>query len=123
MVPVFRKVYAGAALLAMADGALIVASFFIAERGPQRLGILGVHLAVSAVFLGLGVLLFGIRWHVAGIAAVRGSRAGEAASELATHVNRLLMYLLAGGAFLCLVLCLTTYAILERIGQGSAVFG
>jgi hypothetical protein len=123
MVPVFGMVYAGAALLAIADGALIVASFFIAERGSQSQGILGVHLAVSAVFLGLGVLLLGIRRHVAGIAAVPGSRAGEAAGELATHVNRLLVYLLAAGAFLCLLLCLTTYAILERIGQGSAVFG
>lgn len=123
MVAVFRLVYACAALLSMAEGALVVASFFIADRGPHGSGILGVHLAVGAVFLGLGVLLLGIRRHVAGIAAIGRGRADEAAGELAIHVHRLLVHLLAGGAFLGLVLCLTTYAILERIGQGSAVFG
>jgi hypothetical protein len=48
---------------------------------------------------------------------------GETARELATHVSRLLVYLLAGGALLCAVLGLMTYAILARIDQGFAVFG
>jgi hypothetical protein len=48
---------------------------------------------------------------------------GETARELVTHVNRLLAYLIAGGAFLCTVLGSITYAILERIDQGFAVFG
>lgn len=60
---------------------------------------------------------------VTGSAARGLGPAGEAAGELATHVDRLLAYLLAGGAFLCVALCLTTHAILERIGQGSAAFG
>ena len=123
MVVTFRLVYLCAALLASAAGALVIASRFIADRAPQGTEFLGVHLAVGAVFLGVGALLFGIQRHVAGIAALARGQDGEPARELATHVHRLLVYLLVGGAVLCAVLGVMTYAILARIDQGFAVFG
>jgi hypothetical protein len=103
---------------------LVVASFFIPDRAPRSTEFLGIHLAVGAVFLGLGVLLLGLQRHVAGIAALAAyGHDAETAQELAAHLNRLLAYLLAGGAFLCAVLGAMTYGILERIDQGFAVFG
>lgn len=78
----------------------------------------------APVSLGVGVLLLGLRRHVAGIAALaaRGHNAGTA-QELAARCNRLLAYLLAGGAFLCAVFGAITYGILERIDRGFALFG
>ena len=123
MIFVFKLLYSCAALLSMAAGALVVASHVVADRAPQSTHFLGVHLAVGAVFLGAGVLLLGVRRHVAGIAALACGHDGGPARELAAHVNRLLAYLLAGGAFLCAVLGALIYGIVERIGQGFAVFG
>jgi len=123
MVNVFRLVYFCAVLLSITAGALVIASLFIPDRAPQRLEFLGISLAVSAGFLGVGVVLFGVQRHVAGIAAMACGHNGEAERELASRVNRLLAYLLAGGAFLCAVLGVMTYAILARIDQGFAVFG
>jgi len=119
----FRLLYLCAALLSSAAGALVIASRFIADRAPQSSEFLGIHLIVGAVFLGVGVLLFGVQRRVAGIAALTHGHDGEPARELATHVSRLLAYLVAGGALLCAVLGLMTYAILARIDQGFAVFG
>jgi len=102
----------------------VITSFFIPDRAPQSTEFLGIHLAVGAVFLGVGILLSGIRRHVAGIAALAAhGHAAETAQELAAHLSRLLAYLLAGGAFLCAVLGLVTYGILARIDEGFAVFG
>ena len=124
MVVVFRLVYLCAALLSGAAGVLVIASFFIPDRAPQSTAMLGIHLAVSAIFLGVGVLLLGIQRHVAGIAALAAhGHAAETAQELAAHLSRLLVYLLAGGAFLCAVLGMMTYGIVTRIDQGFAVFG
>ena len=123
MVVLFRLVYLCAALLSTAAGVLVIASCFIPDRAPQSTEFLGIHLAVGAVFLGVGVLLFGIRRHVAGITALARGQAGERAQDLAAHLNRLLAYLLVGGALLCAVLGIMTYGILTRIDQGFAVFG
>ena len=123
MVAAFRLFYLCAALLASTAGALVIASRFIADRAPQGTEFLGIHLAVGAVFLGVGVLLFGVQRHVAGIAALARGQDSEPAHELAAHVRRLLAYLIAAGAILCAVLCAMTYGIVERIGQGFAVFG
>lgn len=123
MVLVFRLLYLCAALLSTAAGALVVASLFIQDRAPQSTEMLGVHVAVGFGFLAVGVLFLGIQRHVGGIAALASGKDGELARELATHVNRLLVYLLAGGSFLCAVLGLMTYVILARIDQGFAVFG
>jgi hypothetical protein len=121
---VFRLVYLCAALLSSAAGVLVVASFFIPGRAPQYTGFLGIHLAVGIVFLGVGVLLFGIQRHLAGIGALTAQgHAAETAQELAAHLRRLLAYLLAGGALLCAVLAAMTYGIVDRIDQGFAVFG
>jgi hypothetical protein len=122
MVIAFRLLYLCAALLASAAGALVIASLFIPDRAPQSTESLGIHRAVGAVFLGVGVLLLGIRRHVAGIAALAYGHDGESAQELAARLNRLLAYLLAGGAFLFAVLGVMTYAILARIDQRFAIF-
>lgn len=124
MVVVFRLIYLFAALLSTAAGMLVIASFFIPDRAPQSTEFLGIHLAISAVFLVVGVLLFGIQRHVAGIAAlaVQG-HAADTSQGLAAHLSRLLAYLLAGGALLCAMLGAMTYGILARIDQGFAVFG
>jgi hypothetical protein len=53
----------------------------------------------------------------------RRCRRNGAHAQLETHVRRLLVYLLAGGSFLFVALALLAYGILERIGQGFAVFG
>jgi hypothetical protein len=123
MVVAFRLVYLCAALLSSVAGALLILNLFIPDRAPQGTEFLGIHLAVGAFFMGVGVVLSGIRRHVAGIAALAHGRNGETAQDLAAHLNRLLVYLFAGGAFLCTVLGVMTYGIVERIGQGFAVFG
>jgi hypothetical protein len=124
MVVVFRLVYLCAAFLSSAAGLLVIASVFIPDRAPQGTEFLGIHLAVGAVFLGVGVLLLGIRRHVAGITALTAhGNAAETAPRLAAHLSGLLAYLLAGGAFLCALLGAMTYGILARIDQGFAVFG
>jgi hypothetical protein len=123
MVLAFRLVYLGAALLSGAAGALVILSLFIQDRAPQSTAMLGIHLTVGAVFLGVAVLLLGIQRHVGGVAALAYGHAGEAAQDLVAHLNRLLAYLLVGGAFLCAVLGIMTYGILSRIDEGFAVFG
>jgi len=84
---------------------------------------LGIHLTVGAVFFGVVVLLLGTQRHVAGVAALAYGHDGERAQDLMAHLNRLLAYLLVGGAFLCAVFGMMTYGILTRIDQGFAVFG
>jgi len=123
MVVVFRLVYLCAALLASAAGALVILSLFIQDRAPQSTVMLGIHLTVGAIFLGVAVLLLGIQRHVAGVAALGYGHDGERAPDLVGHLNRLLAYLLVGGAFLCAVLGIMTYGILTRIDEGFAVFG
>ncbi len=123
MVVVLRLIYVGSALLSMAASALVTASLFIAERAPHSSKFLGISLVVSAVFAGVGLVLFGTQRHVAAIAAAARGQGGEPARELATHLRRLVACLLAGGAFVCMVLALLAYAILARIDQGFAVFG
>jgi hypothetical protein len=123
MLILFRLVYVSSALLAFAAGTLVTASLFIAERAPTSPHFLGVSLAVSAVFFAGAFLLLGIQHQVAAIALIARERDSETRRPLGVHVNRLLAYLLGGGAFLGAVLGLMTYAILARIDQGFAVFG
>jgi cytochrome bd-type quinol oxidase subunit 2 len=123
VIAVFRLVYVCAALLSMAVGTLVTGSLFIANRAPASTRFLGISLVVSAVFLGVGLVIFGIQRHVAAIAAMARDADSESARERAMHVHRLVAYLLAGGAFVCVVLGILTYGILERIDQGFAVFG
>jgi hypothetical protein len=123
MVLTFRLVYASAAFLAMVAGALVTGSLFIADRAPQSTRFLGISLAVSAVLAGVGFVLFGIQRHVAAVAtAVRGDDA-DPSQDLPMHVDRLVVYLLAGGVLVCALLAVLTYAILARLDQGFAVFG
>jgi hypothetical protein len=123
MVLIFRVVYACAAFLSIASGALVTASFFIAGHAPQSTKFLVISLVVSVVFLGAGLVLFGIQRHVAAIVTTHRGHDDDSPRDLPMHINRLVAYLLAGGAFVCVLLGSLTYAITERIGQGSAVFG
>lgn len=123
MVIVFKLVYVCAAFLAMAAGTLVTASLFIAERAPQSARFLGISIVVSAVFVGAGLVLLGIRRHVAAIAAAVRSQDSESLRNPAQHVGRLVACLLVGGAVVCALLAILTYGILERIDQGFAVFG
>jgi len=123
MVLVFRLVYACAAFFSMAAAALITASFFIADRAPQSTKVLGISLVASTVFVGVGLVLLGIRRHFTAItAAVRGEDGGPPRG-LVEHADRLVAHLLAGGVLVCALLAVLTSVILERIGQGFAVFG
>ena len=119
----FRVVYACASFLSIAAAALVTASFFTARHAPQSTRFLVISLVVSAVFLGAGLVLFGIQRHVAAIVAAQRGNDGDSLPESSMHIGRLVAYLLAGGAFVCALLGSLTFAILERIGQGSAVFG
>lgn len=123
MVVLFRLLYLCAALLAISSGGLVIASPIIQDRVPQTAGMLGIHLVVGGVFLGLGVLLLGLQRHVARIAALAHRSDGATTRELAAHLNRLLAYLVAGGVLICAVLGIMTYGVLTRIHQGFAVFG
>jgi hypothetical protein len=123
MVLVLRLIYGGSALLSTAAGALVTASLFIAERAPQSTRVLGISLVVSAVFVGVGLVLFGIQRHVAAVAAAVRGDDGDPPRDLAMHVDRLVAHLMAGGALVCALLAILTYAILSRIDQGFAVFG
>jgi hypothetical protein len=116
-------VYAVAAFLSIAVGVLVTASFFIARYALGSDRVLAISLVVSLVFVGAGLLLFGIQKQVAAIVAVYRGHEGESLRSLTMHVNRLVLHLLVGGAFACALLGSLTYAILERIGQGVAVFG
>jgi hypothetical protein len=122
MILLFQLIYACAAFLSIAVAVLIVASLFIADRTPRSMEFLGVSLVVGAVFVGIGVLAIGIRRNVTAVATLDTGH-DAIASRLAIYGRRLLVYLIAAGALLCAVLGLLTYAILERIGQGFAVFG
>jgi hypothetical protein len=122
-VVVLGLIYVGSALLSMAAAALVTASLFIANRAPQSIKILGISLVVSAVFFVAGLVLFGIQRHVAAAVAALYGQGAESAARAAAHLRRLVAYLLAAGVFVGVVLALLNYAILERIGQGFAVFG
>jgi hypothetical protein len=123
MIGVFRVVYACAAFLSIAAGALVMASFFIAKRAPQSTRVLVISLVASAVFVGAGLVLFGIQRHVSAIVTARRGHDGDSLRDRSMHIDRLVSYLLAGGAFVCALLGSLTYAIVERIGQGFSVFG
>jgi hypothetical protein len=123
MLYAFRFVYLCAALLAAAAGLLVIASLFIEDRAPSTYEFLGISLAVSAFFLGMGLVLFGVQRHVTGIADIARLHDGGIARQLATRVDRLVAHLLTGGVLLVAVLAVITYAILARIDQGFAVFG
>lgn len=122
MIFIFRLIYACAAFFSIAAASLTVASLFIADRAPQSMEFLGISLVVGAIFAGIGMVLIGIRRHVTAVATLAQSRS-DADAQMAIHINRLLAYLLAGGALLCAALGMLTYAILARIDQGFAVFG
>ncbi len=123
MLSLFRLIYWVAASLCLAAALLVTASLFIADRAPTSLQFLGISIAVSAVFLLVGLMIAGIRSRVTRIAHAALAAKGEARAELNREVTALLIYLVAGGSLTCAFMASLTYAILARIDQGFAVFG
>ena len=123
MILVFRLIYVCAALCAMAAALLVTSSLFIADRVPQNTNSLGISLVVSAVFVGMGIVLVGVQRHAAAVTAALRDPGGASAGQAPTHLRRLVAYLVAGGVPVCAALVILTYAILARIDQGFAVFG
>lgn len=123
MVVVLRLVFGCAAGFAFVAGPLVFANFFVPGRAPQTAQFIVITLAVGAVFLGVGWLLFGIQRRALRTAAMVSGRPGQASIELAAQVHRLLALLLTGGILVVVVLGAVAYAILARIDQGFAVFG
>lgn len=123
IVLVLRLIYVGSAVLSTAAGALVTASLFIGERAPHGTTVIGISLVVSGVFLVAAIVLAGIQRHVAALAAAARGPGGASAPQMATHVGRLVGYLVVAGACVCVLLAGLTYGIVERIGQGVAVFG
>jgi hypothetical protein len=93
MLTSFRLVFLCATLLCLALAGLVTASLFLADRAPQGGQYVWITVSVSGIFIALGMLLFGIQRHVAGI--VRWSRRGEPSipSDIGTHILRLLLNL------------------------------
>lgn len=102
---------------------MITSSMFISDRAPQSTQYLTVAIAVSMVFVSVGILLFGVQHHLALIAMCAESIESPANNALNRSLFRLAAYLVLGGIGVCLILILINYAILERIDQGFAVFG
>lgn len=118
MLIVFRLVYLGASLLALAAGLLVLGSMAIPGRAPQTPTFVTITAAVGGVYLLLAVLAWGIRRHLAPIVV----HATEQAA-LRGNVAWLLGYLTFGGVLLCLILAAMVYGIAGRIDQGFAIFG
>jgi hypothetical protein len=119
----FSASFAVAAALSGIAGFLVIASLFIADTRPQTDTFLGIHLLVGGVFVALGLLLLGIMLQVVAIARIARAQEGAVAARLRDKVRGLLLLLLAGGLFLCLVMAIVTSGILARIDEGFAVFG
>lgn len=119
----FRLVYVCAALLAHAVGVLVTASVFLVRHASQSPTVLGISLVVSVVFIGAGLVFFGVQRHAARIVAVHRSREGSEPGNLSKHADHLVIYLLAAGVLACVWLAGALYGVVERLGQGSAVFG
>ena len=119
----FRAAFLISTALCLTAAVLVTASLFIADRAPQSSRLLAISLAVSAAFVGAGLILFGVQRPLAAIAALLRDGHAERQPEIARHLGALAAHLSFGGAALCLVLTLITYAILARIDQGFAVFG
>jgi hypothetical protein len=119
----FSASFAVAAALSGVSGLLVMVSLFIADTRPQTGTFLGIHLFVGGVFVALGLLLLGIMLQVVAIARIARDQEGAVAAGLREKVRGLLLLLLAGGLFLCLVMAIVTSGILSRIDEGFAVFG
>lgn len=120
---VFRGLYVLAAALALFAAALIVSSFFIADRVPQSTSSFILHALIGSFFGATGILLLGVERHSAQIGKLVRTLDQKRAQELQTIFARLLVYLSLGGLMLAAILLILTYAIVARIDQGFAVFG
>jgi hypothetical protein len=119
----FALLFTAAAALSVAASILVTASVFVSDRSPKSTEFLGISLFVSAAFLAIGLLFVGIESQVVGIARLAADLEGEIAGRLRARVFRLLVFLVIAGLAMCCLLGSMIYGILERIGQGFAVFG
>ncbi len=117
----FALVVTATVALALAAGGLVTASYFITMHQPQ--GFLGLHLVVGGMFVLLGLLVGGIGVQVFCLAMIVATLKTSRAGELGARVFRLLVLLSVAMLCLCVTLAAATFGILDRIGQGVAVFG
>lgn len=117
----FALVVTATVALALAAGGLVTASYFIAMHQLQ--GFLSLHLVVGGVFVLLGLLVGAIGVQVYCLAMIVVTLKTSQAGALGARVFRLLVLLGVAVLGLCVTLAAATFGILERIGQGAAVFG
>lgn len=85
--------------------------------------VVAISAAVSAVFLGLAALLFGIARSVTAFVRGLGAARGGEDPEVQRPLSRLVSLLLIAGGVQALLLAGLMIGVLARIGDGMAVFG
>lgn len=123
MQAIFRAVYLLGVALCPAVAVLVTVSQFIAVERPQSLNYLGASIEVSAMFLALAILLFGIQRHGGGVARITAARQDETDANLEPHLVGLLIHVGVAGLLLDVLPATLTCVILMRIDRGFAVFG
>lgn len=123
LITAFALLFTTAAILSGAAGLLVAASLFIADRSPQSVVSLNIHLFVSGVFLGMSALMIAIEVQVIGLAKSAGALDLVTGQRVRMRITRLLALLGIAGLFLCCLMALITYVIAARIDEGFAVFG
>lgn len=116
--------YGSAALFAATSGILVAISLFIADRAPQNMDFLALHLIIGGLFLAIAFLLAGIAWQMITLSRMvdAGRRVGVPA-DLGSRVFRLELLLTVAGCGLSGLFGFALYGIASRIDQGFAVFG
>lgn len=123
MLTLFRAIWLCAAMLCIVDAVLVTASVFVADRPTDATAFLPQSMAVSGAFAAVGLLLFGVQSRLAALTSVaRGFGRGDG-DGARRHLAVLQAYLASLGAGLFVVLAGLTYAIVDRVADGFAVFG
>jgi hypothetical protein len=116
----FRLTFWSAGALAFVVSVLVTGSLFIAENASAATRILVISLVVSAVVAALAAILFGVERQVSRLS--KALEVGDVPGA-SRALRRLRAILLVAGLGALAFLASLTYAIVERIGQGAAVFG
>ncbi len=116
---IFRAVFSIAWALSAGLAGLIIASLLLADGPTTAPRYVAISLTVSAILLGLAVLLFGIKGQTTALARAIAAH-GE---EMQGPLSRLATFLLLAGAGLVLLLAGLIAGVIARILDGAAVFG
>lgn len=116
---IFRAVFSMSWALSAGLAGLIIASLLLADGPTTAPRYVAISLTVSAILLGLAVLLFGIKGEITALARAIAAN-GE---EMQRPLSRLATFLLLAGAGLVFLLAGLTAGVIARILDGAAVFG